>query len=97
MDYSLLLVIEEVQGDLIQEKELVSKKTEDLDASQSIKVSEKSNSLSDKNQIFVIVSDESINRDTFDHIEKVRDSENSDNVDEVSNSQSVKNRTQTLE
>ena len=40
MDYSLLLVIEEVQGDLIQEKELVSKKTEDLDESQSIKVSE---------------------------------------------------------
>jgi Phosphatidylinositol-4-phosphate 5-Kinase len=49
MDYSLLLVIEEVQGDLIKEKELVSKKTEDLDRSESIKESEKSNSLTDKN------------------------------------------------
>lgn len=67
MDYSLLLVIEEVEGDLIQEKELVSKKTEDLNiATISNEESEKSNSLSNKNQIFVIVSDESINRETFD-------------------------------
>ena len=67
MDYSLLLVIEEVEGDLIQEKELVSKKSEDLNfPTQSNEESEKSNSLSNKNQIFVIVSDESINRETFD-------------------------------
>ena len=46
----------------------------------------------------MIVSDESINRDTFDQQENVgRNSENNVNVDEVSNSQSVKNRTQTLE
>ena len=46
----------------------------------------------------MIVSDESINRDTFDQQENVgRSFENNVNVDEVSNSQSVKNRTQTLE